>query len=62
MSAVLCAVLSDESGAVLAEYALVLALLSIPFMIGMKLVENATAQALLSVQGSMLNYGTRLGS
>jgi Flp pilus assembly pilin Flp len=49
--------LQDQSGSVLAEYALVLALLSLVFMAGMTAVDTATSNTLTSAQGALLNYG-----
>ncbi len=52
----------DENGAVLVEYALVLALLSFGFIAGMYVIDGATATALTNVQAELLNYGLRNGS
>ncbi len=62
MSAVACAAIFDDSGAVLAEYALVLTLLACAFMAGMNLVERAAGQALTNVETGLLNYATRTGT
>jgi Flp pilus assembly pilin Flp len=51
----------DESGAVLVEYALVLALLSFVFMGGMYAVEKATSISLGNAQNELTNYGLRNG-
>jgi Flp pilus assembly pilin Flp len=52
----------DDGGAVLAEYALVLALLSVAFISGMLAIERNAASALSTSQTELLNYGLRNGS
>jgi Flp pilus assembly pilin Flp len=54
--------LGDEAGAVLVEYALVLALLSLAFIAGFKGIEAATSTALSSLQNNLLQYGMRAGN
>jgi Flp pilus assembly pilin Flp len=53
--------LRDESGSVMVEYGLVLALLSFAFMGGMFFIERTTSSSLNFVQGELLNYGLRNG-
>jgi Flp pilus assembly pilin Flp len=52
----------DEHGAVLVEYALVLALLSLAFMGGMSAIEVATSAAYTYVTGELLDYAERNGN
>lgn len=53
--------LRDESGSVMVEYGLVLALLSFAFMGGMYLLESMTSSSLIFVQTELTNYGLRNG-
>jgi Flp pilus assembly pilin Flp len=48
----------DDSGAVLVEYALVLALLSFAFVGGMELVEQATFSALVYFENELHSYAS----
>jgi Flp pilus assembly pilin Flp len=52
----------NESGTVLVEYALVLALLSFAFLGGMKVVGLATSAASTNVTGELLHYAERDGN
>ena len=51
----------DENGTVIVEYGLVLALLSVGFILGMKAVDTITSAALTNAQTSLVNYGLRIG-
>lgn len=55
-------ILRDESGAVLVEYALVLALLSFAFIGGMIFIESTVSNTLFYVQQEFQNYGLRNNS
>jgi Flp pilus assembly pilin Flp len=52
----------DDSGTVIVEYALVLSLLSLSFVIGMQLVESAAFAALTAMGNGLIEYGTRVGT
>lgn len=52
----------NDSGAVLVEYALVLALLSLAFMSGMAALEHAISAAYTYVTSELLNYAERNGN
>jgi len=54
--------LGDESGTVMVEYALVLALLSVAFIAGLKLIEFTALATLANLQQNLLIYGTRVGN
>jgi Flp pilus assembly pilin Flp len=51
----------DERGAVLVEYALVLALLSVGFISGMEAIETAAATTLNNASAELTQYGLRSG-
>lgn len=51
-----------DSGQVLVEYALVIAVLTIPMMGGMYAIEKATWAAYENVTGELLNYAARNGT
>jgi Flp pilus assembly pilin Flp len=51
----------DEQGAVMVEYALVLALLSLAVVSGMKAIETAAATTLNSTSSELTQYGLRSG-
>jgi Flp pilus assembly pilin Flp len=52
----------DAAGAVLAEYALVLALLALVFIAGLEAVDGATASALSNLGTELMNYAMRNGA
>jgi Flp pilus assembly pilin Flp len=52
----------SDSGAVLVEYALVIALLSIGMLGGMRAIEYATLTAYNYVTSELMNYAERNGS
>jgi Flp pilus assembly pilin Flp len=51
----------DESGTVIVEYGLVLALLSVGFILGMTTIDLVTNAALTNAQLELQNYGLRNG-
>lgn len=51
----------DESGSVMVEYALVLALLSVAFIAGLFTVEATTDSVFTTMQREMIHYGLRDG-
>jgi Flp pilus assembly pilin Flp len=51
----------DESGSVMVEYALVLALLSVAFIAGLFTVEATTDSVFTNMQQEMIHYGLRDG-
>jgi Flp pilus assembly pilin Flp len=52
----------DQSGTVMVEYALILALLALAFISGLKAVEGAASTALSNVQTNLNTYDLRAGN
>lgn len=50
----------DASGTVIVEYGLVLALLSVGFILGMTAIDTVTNAALVNVQNELIEYGLRI--